>query len=138
MKTLVSVWLLAIISAAAVDFDALAPNEWPLIHSEDNSGGKEFAEAIYAPNVGKIYLWGTGGERPHRNVYKRYELESFDPAAAEPSWSPAFPESKRGEWTADAFPPFRIYGQSGPDGLKDDEGPRLRAVGGYHSVNRVQ
>jgi hypothetical protein len=29
-------------------------------------------------------------------------------------------------------------GQSGPDGLDYDEGPRLRVVGGYHATNRVQ
>lgn len=131
---------LCVISVSiAEDFDDLPPNEWTLIHEEpDNSGGKEFAKAVYAPNVDKVFLWGTGGEKPHRNVYKRFELESFAPAAAEAGWAPAFPESKRDVWTADDFPPFRIYGQSGPDGLKYDEGPRQRVVGGYHFVNRVQ
>ena len=51
---------------------------------------------------------------------------------------PAFPTAAEGNWSADAFPPFRIYGQGGPDGLKYDEGPRLQTVGGYHSVNRVR
>lgn len=124
--------------AAAQDLDNLPPNEWILLHSEDDSGGKEFAKAIYAENVDRLYLWGTGGEMPHRNVYKRFELESFSPAAADAGWTAAFPDSRREIWTADEFPPFRIYGQSGPDGLGYDEGPRQRVVAGYHGVNQVQ
>ena len=118
----------------AQDLSQLPPNQWSELHREDNSGGKAFAKAVFAPNTGKIYLWGTGGEKPARNVYRRYELESFEPA--NPAWNPAFPVEAA--WSADDFPPFRIFGQSGPDGLKFDEGPRLKTVGGYHSVNGVQ
>jgi len=112
------------------------PNTWTLIHGEGNAGGKAFAQAVFAGNVGRLYLWGTGGSRPARNVYERYELECLDPAA--PAWRPAFPASRQGRWTNENFPPFRIYGQSGPDGLKHDEGPRLQVVGGYHATNRVR
>jgi len=118
------------------DYSKLPANTWVLIHSEDNSGGKEFARLVLADNVDQLYLWGTGGKKPVRNVFLRYELESFAPKA--PQWLPAFPESMRGKWTAEKFPPFRIYGQTGPDGLKYDEGPRLRVVGGYHHTNRVR
>jgi hypothetical protein len=114
----------------------LPANEWVLLHAEDNGGGKEFSQAIYAGNVGRLYLWGTGGEKPARNVYRRYELESLDPE--NPEWRPAFPTSRQEQWTADDYPPFRILGQSGPDGLSYDEGPRLQVVGGYHATNRVQ
>ncbi len=121
---------------AVEDFSKLPANTWTLIHVEDDSGGKAFARAIYAASVDRLYLWGTGGKMPARNVYLRYELESLCPS--EPQWLPAFPESVRGRWTAEKFPPFRIYGQSGPDGLKHDEGPRLQCVGGYNSTNRVR
>jgi len=120
---------------AAPDLKQLPANQWTLIHAESNDGGKAFARAIYAPGVDRVYLWGTGGKRPARNVYLRYELESFDPT--NPAWSPAFPEAARGKWSADDYPPFRIYGQSGPDGLKYDEGPRFKTVGGYNATNRV-
>ncbi len=119
-----------------VSIDALSANEWALIYSEDASGGKRFSRAIWAENVGQLYLWGTGGRKPARNVYERYELESFDPR--QPKWQPAFPTTADGKWSAKSFPPFRIYGQSGPDGLNYDEGPRLQVVGGYHSTNRVR
>lgn len=118
------------------DFAQLPPNRWVLIHREDSAGGKMFSKAIFAENVGRAYLWGTGGHMPARNVYERYELESFDPAR--PAWQPAFPKPKLDEWSANKFPPFRILGQSGPDGLKYDEGPRLQVVGGYHATNRVR
>lgn len=118
------------------DFSKMPANRWVLIHSEDNSGGKRFARAVYAENVDRLYLWGTGGKKPARNVFLRYELESFDPAGGQ--WLAAFPLARRGRWTAEEFPPFRIYGQSGPDGLKYDQGPRLQCVGGYHSTNRVR
>jgi hypothetical protein len=141
--TLFALWHLAGLNVAAADepvavadYAQLPANRWTLIHREDNSGGKMFAKAVLAENVGRMYLWGTGGEMPARNVYKRYELESFDPAS--PAWQPAFPKSKQDQWTADDFPPFRILGQSGPDGLKFDEGPRLQVVGGYHATNRVR
>ena len=78
----------------------LPANRWVLIHREDNSGGKAFAKAVYAENVGRIYLWGTGGKKPARNVYLRYELEAFDPD--KPNWSSAFPASKQNEWTAES------------------------------------
>jgi hypothetical protein len=123
-------------AADAQDLSRLPGNTWVLVHREDNSGGKSFARAVWAASAGRLYLWGTGGRMPARNVYLRYELESFDPA--EPGWEPAFPAPRRGQWTADDFPPFRIWGQSGPDGLKYDEGPRLQVVGGYHSTNRVR
>jgi len=114
----------------------LPANAWVLVHREDDAGGKAFARAVVAENVDRLYLWGTGGKMPARNVYLRYELECLDPKA--PEWVPAFPEPRRGQWTADAFPPFRIYGQSGPDGLKFDEGPRLQVVGGFNHTNRVR
>lgn len=116
--------------------DELPVNQWMLIHREEASGGKRFARAIWAENVDQLYLWGTGGRKPARNVYERYELESFDPRQSK--WQPAFPQAADGKWSAKSFPPFRIYGQSGPDGLKYDEGPRLQVVGGYHSTNRVR
>jgi len=122
--------------AAAKDVSTLPANRWVMLHSEDNSGGKAFARAIFAESTGRLYLWGTGGKKPARNVYLRYELESFDPQ--QPGWKPAFPDSRKGKWTAETFPPFRIYGQSGPDGLRYDEGPRLKVVGGYHATNRVR
>lgn len=118
------------------DFSKLPANRWVLIHREDGSGGKAFSRAVFAENVGRVYLWGTGGKKPARNVYLRYELERFDPKA--PRWEPAFPAGREELWTAEKFPPFRIYGQSGPDGLKYDEGPRLKVVGGYHATNRVR
>jgi hypothetical protein len=123
-------------SARAAGVSDLPANEWVLVHREDDSGGKAFARAVFAENAGRLYLWGTGGEMPARNVYRRYELESFDPA--HPDWLPAFPESRQGQWAAESFPPFRIYGQSGPDGLRYDEGPRLQVIGGYHATNRVR
>jgi hypothetical protein len=118
------------------DYSKLPGNKWTLIHREDNSGGKAFARLIFADNVDRLYLWGTGGKKPARNVFLRYELESFDPES--PQWLPAFPEAIRGKWTAGDFPPFRIYGQTGPDGLNYDEGPRLQVVGGYNKTNRVR
>ncbi|MHC4405984.1 MAG: Kelch repeat-containing protein [Planctomycetota bacterium] len=117
------------------DLSRLPANRWVLIHSEDNSGGKVFARVVAAENVGRLYLWGTGGKKPARNVFLRYELESLDPA--DPVWLPAFPQSVASLWTAERFPPFRIYGQTGPDGLNYDEGPRLKCVGGYHATNRI-
>lgn len=123
-------------STTATDYSQLSANAWVLIQSEDASGGKAFARAVYAENVDRLYLWGTGGAMPARNVYLRYELESLDLAA--PTWLAALPQSAQGHWTDQQFPPFRIYGQSGPDGLGHDEGPRLQCVGGYHSTNRVR
>ncbi len=120
-------------ASLAEDFPA---NQWVLLHREDRSGGKAFARAIFAPTTGQVYLWGTGGKKLARNLYQRYELEAFDPK--EPGWFAAFPAARRGQWTADSFPPFRIYGQSGPDGLKYDQGPRLQVVGGYHHTNRIR
>jgi len=120
---------------AAEDFSGLPANEWVLIHREDGSGGKAFTRAVFAENFDRLYLWGTGGAKPARNVFLRYELESLDPA--DPKWLPAFPLATQGKWSAEAFPPFRIYGQTGPDGLDYDEGPRLRCVGGFHATNRV-
>lgn len=117
-------------------FSSLPANTWVLIHSEDDSGGKAFARLVLAEDVGRLYLWGTGGKQPARNVFLRYELESLDPG--DPRWLPAFPRSMDGKWTAESFPPFRIWGQSGPDGLQYDEGPRLQVVGGYHSTNRIR
>lgn len=117
-------------------FGELPANQWVLVHREDASGGKTFARAIWAENVQRLYLWGTGGNKAARNVYERFELETFDPH--QPGWRAAFPDAARGQWSATSFPPFRIYGQSGPDGLKYDEGPRLQVVGGYHSTNRVR
>ncbi len=119
-----------------VDWSRLEPNTWTLIHSEDNSGGKEFSRLIYAESVDKLYLWGVGGKMPARNVYLRYELENFDPRS--PGWQPALPQPAAGKWTAESYPPFRIWGQSGPDGLRYDEGPRLQVVGGYCSTNRIR
>lgn len=114
----------------------LPANQCVLVHKEDNSGGKMFSKAIWAENVSRLYLWGTGGRQPARNVYLRYELEAFDPT--QPDWVPAFPQSKKDQWSAENYPPFRIYGQSGPDGLNWDEGPRLQVVSGYHSTNRIR
>ena len=127
-------------SPAAGDFSKLPANTWTLVHSEDAAGGKMFARAVMAQSAGRIYLWGTGGKMPARNVYLRYELESFCPSSdpGEGKWVAAFPSGRRGQWTAEKFPPFRIYGQSGPDGLKYHEGPRLQCVGGYHSTNRIR
>ena len=118
------------------DYADLPAGTWVLVHREDDAGGKAFARAIVAENVDRLYLWGTGGKQPARNVYLRYELECLDPKT--PQWLPAFPKTRRGQWTAEAFPPFRIWGQSGPDGLKYHEGPRLQVVGGYHATNRVR
>jgi hypothetical protein len=118
------------------DYSKLPANTWVLIHKEDSSGGKAFARLIFAQSVDRLYLWGTGGKQPERNVFLRYELESFSPKT--PYWLPAFPKSKSGQWTTEKFPPFRIYGQTGPDGLKYDEGPRLQVVGGYNATNRVR
>ena len=64
---------------AAQNVTRLPPNEWVLLHRESNAGGKEFAKAIYAQNTGQLFLWGTGGNKPARNVYERYELEVFGP-----------------------------------------------------------
>jgi hypothetical protein len=119
-----------------VEFSDLPANTWVLIHREDGSGGKRFARAILAENVGRLYLWGTGGEKPSRNVYRTYELESFDPL--KPGWQAALPTAMLDRWTDDDYPPFRIWGQSGPDGLDYREGPRLQVVGGYHSTNRIR
>ncbi|MGE3805203.1 MAG: Kelch repeat-containing protein [Gemmataceae bacterium] len=118
------------------DLGKLPANEWVLLDREDSAGGKQFARAIYADNVDRLYLWGTGGKMPARNVYLRYELEALNPKS--PGWQPAFPAARKNEWTAEKYPPFRIYGQSGPDGLKFDEGPRLQVVSGYHATNRVR
>lgn len=122
--------------AAVPHYADLPANQWTLIHRENNAGGKAFARAMWAENVGRLYLWGTGGKQPARNVYLRYELESLDPT--KPQWLPALPHAAQGKWTAEQFPPFRIWGQSGPDGLKHDEGPRLQVVSGYHSTNRIR
>ncbi|MEX2217044.1 MAG: kelch repeat-containing protein [Phycisphaeraceae bacterium] len=131
--------LIALVAApgdAPLDLARLPANKWVLLHEEDASGGKNFARAIFAPNVQRFYLWGIGGDMPARNVYKRFELEAFDPA--EPKWIEAFPAAAAGKWSADSYPPFRILGQNGPDGLKHDEGPRLQVVSGYHATNRVR
>jgi len=134
-------WSLPCLAAGAAaadvqDFSKLPANTWTLIHGEDRSGGKAFARAVFAENVDRLYLWGTGGAKPARNVFLRYELECLDPAA--PKWLPAFPAARRGQWTAEKFPPFRIWGQGGPDGLKYDEGPRLQCVGGFNHTNRIR
>ena len=114
---------------------ALPPsNEWHLLNHEPKDGGKEFARAIYADTTRELILWGTGGNKPTRNVYERYELEVYGPGID--GWVAAFPQSKN--WTADNYPPFRIYGQTGPDGLKFHEGPRLRTVSGNARFNRIQ
>lgn len=49
---------------------------------------------------------------------RKNDPEAFDPTT--PAWVPAFPDPKKNAWTAEDYPPFRIYGQSGPDGLKYD------------------
>ncbi|MFP4058422.1 MAG: hypothetical protein ACLF0G_16260 [Candidatus Brocadiia bacterium] len=107
--------------AAARDFSKLPANAWTLLHEEDGSGGKEHSRVVAAESVGRLYLWGIGGERPERNRFARYELETFDPAA--PAWREALPRSREQAWADGRWPPFRIYGQGGTDG------PRLRAVG---------
>jgi len=122
--------------AIVQDYAKLPANTWVLVHSEDAGGGKCFARAVMADSVGRLVLWGTGGKKAARNVYTRYELESFDPSR--PAWRAALPQAMAGTWTAEKYPPFRIYGQTGPDGLKYHEGPRLQCVGGYHSTNRVR
>jgi hypothetical protein len=122
--------------ATVANYSELSPNTWVLIHKEDNSGGKAFARLIFAESVDGLYLWGTGGKKAARNVFLRYELEIFSPKMRQ--WTPAFPKSRLDQWTVKDFPPFRIYGQTGPDGLKYDEGPRLRVVGGYNATNRVR
>lgn len=116
------------------DWEELPANQWVLLNREDNSGGKRFAKAVIADN--RVYLWGTGGAKPARNVYQRYELESF--SLQDHFWESAFPDSRANDWKADSYPPFRIYGQSGPDGLGYDEGPRLKTVGGYNATNQIQ
>jgi len=123
-------------ATAGEDYAKLPANTWTLVHAEDNSGGKTYAKLVWAESVGRLYLWGTGGKKPARNVYLRYELESFDPAARR--WRAAFPAARRGRWTQREYPPFRIWGQSGPDGLKYHEGPRLQCVGGFNYTNRVR
>lgn len=55
------------------DYSKLPANTWVLIHSEDNSGGKAFARLVLADNVDRLYLWGTGGKKPARNVFLLYE-----------------------------------------------------------------
>lgn len=65
------------------DYSKLPANTWVLIHREDNSGGKAFARLVLADNVDQLYLWGTGGKKPVRNVFLRYELESFAPMGPE-------------------------------------------------------
>jgi len=118
-------------SAPAVrDFSALPANTWTPIDREDGAGGKAFARVIYAESVDRLYLWGIGGKMPDRSRYLRYELESLRPTA--PGWRPAFPAAVAGRWTAEGYPPFRIYGQMGTDG------PRLRAVGGYAATNWIR
>ncbi len=128
--------LLYVPFAEKVDYGTIPANTWTLVHEEGNAGGKAFASLQMAEPVKRLYLWGTGGKKPARNVYLRYELESFDPL--NPAWKPAFPKAREGVWTADEYPPFRIYGQTGPDGLNYDEGPRLKCVGGYNATNRIQ
>lgn len=130
---------------ARADDEKLAANSWALLHRETGEGGKTFARAVHAENVDRLYLWGIGGKKPARNVYLRYELEAIDLASllvkqgsGEVIWRPAFPAARRDEWTAEDYPPFRIWGQSGPDGLHYDEGPRLQTVGGYHHTNRIR
>ncbi len=136
LLAIVCIVALPVVAQSQTAPNDLPANAWKLIDQEDASGGKRFARAVYAPNVGRLLLWGTGGAKPARNVYKRFELESFDPA--KPGWHPAFPHARRGKWSANDYPPFRIWGQSGPDGLKWDEGPRLQVVSGYHSTNRIR
>lgn len=133
LAALVVPWTL---TAETRDLSRLPPNQWTLLNEESNAGGKTFAKTIYADNTGEVFLWGTGGRKPARNVYERFELEACKPGADSPSWESAFPIGAM--WTSQDYPPFRIYGQSGPDGLKYDEGPRLQTVGGYHSVNRIR
>lgn len=122
--------------AGRPNYNKLPANKWVLIHREDASGGKRFARAIWADSISRLYLWGTGGKKAARNVFERYELESFDPDQL--AWRPAFPKAVGSRWTAGSYPPFRIYGQSGPDGLRYDAGPRLQVVSGYHSTNRLR
>ena len=118
-----------------VDYAKLPANVWTLIRDEPGDVGKTYARLINTASVDRLYLWGVGGKKAARNVYARYELESFSPA--ERVWREAFPASKADTWKSGAFPPFRFYGYSGPDGLKPTEGPRLRTVGGSAQVNTV-
>ena len=76
--------------AFAKPLNELPANEWVLLHEEGPGGGKAFSQAIYAVNVGRVYLWGIGGEKPARNVYQRYELEAIDFDTT--AWRPAFPK----------------------------------------------
>ena len=94
------------------DYSTLAANTWTLVHVEDNLGGKWGARAIYAPEADRVYLWGFGGERPQRNRYLRYELESFAPLEAR--WVEALPAGKADAWSDGRHPPFTIHGQHGP------------------------
>ncbi len=144
-RLLTPLLFVVLITPTVLGDEQSAGRHWDFLHEESNAGGKAFARAIVAENVGRLYLWGTGGEQPARNVYRRYELEAaeFGPRLASPAkeaefWQPAFPEERQGKWQADDFPPFRILGQSGPDGLHHDEGPRLQTVGGYHATNRIR
>ena len=79
-------WSLAFLLSGWIAFGA---NQWVLIYEEDADGGKMFSKAIFVESSKQIYLWGTGGKKPARNVYERYELESFDPE--KPEWKAAFP-----------------------------------------------
>ncbi len=135
-------WLLPCLAAGAQKaaptrtLSDLPANTWTLIHKEDASGGKTFARAVWAANVGQLYLWGAGGKKPARNVYLRYELEALRPS--DPKWLPAFPRAMAGKWTARKYPPFRIWGQGGPDGLKYHEGPRLMVRGETKNTRKAR
>jgi len=123
-------------AAPAGDVADLPANTWTLLHAEDDAGGKCFARLICADNVDRLYLWGTGGKKPQRHRYERYELECLSPT--KPGWRPAFPAAAAGKWTAESYPPFYIHGQGGPGVTGYTDGPRIHVVGGYGYTNRVR
>jgi hypothetical protein len=65
-------WISAFLFSGLV---VVGANHWVLIDEEDSEGGKIFSTAIFSETTQEIYLWGTGGKKPARNVYERYELE---------------------------------------------------------------
>ena len=119
---------------AVVDFAKLPGNRWVLIHREDDSGGRSLPELCWP--TGSIGCT-SGAPAARAGPQRLPPLRVGELRIDEARLAAAFPAAA-GKWTAERYPPFRILGQSGPDGLKHDEGPRLQCVGGYHATNRVR
>ncbi|MEQ8786310.1 MAG: kelch repeat-containing protein [Pirellulaceae bacterium] len=144
-SALVGVWLTTPVAGEDVlpvianvdDLSRLPANTWTLIGADASGGAKSFARVVHAPEAGRLYLWGFGGDQPVRNRYALYELEQFELPSG--GWGEALPSRKADAWAGGKHPPFVIHGRSGPA-----EGPTFRSVGNqshnevtFHDIDGV-